>query len=275
MQQKYIVWFSCGAASTVALFLSIREFGKENIKAIYQDTGSEHPDNKRYIKDVEEWLGINIIISKSSKFNNVDEVFEKYKLHKMQNGAKCTQVMKREVGESFITYERGKQEIEIFGYTIEEEKRVKRWTENNKERKIDPILIRHRLNKNDCLALINEAGITIPFLYTLGYKNNNCIGCVKAGIGYWNKIKKDFPDVFTKRSEQERRFGYTILMAKTSRKDKDGNWYWPSPYKKMTNYNPLVNKFPMYLDEIKPWMGKNENQEIIECGPICMTALKT
>lgn len=31
-------------------------------------------------------------------------------------------------------------------------------------------------------------------MYDLGYANNNCIGCVKGGIGYWNKIRIDFPE---------------------------------------------------------------------------------
>ena len=35
-----------------------------------------------------------------------------------------------------------------------------------------------------------------PLMYDLGYPNNNCIGCVKGGMGYWNHIRKDFPEVF-------------------------------------------------------------------------------
>ena len=38
-------------------------------------------------------------------------------------------------------------------------------------------------------------------MYKLGYKNNNCIGCVKGQAGYWNKIRKDFPDVFDQMSK--------------------------------------------------------------------------
>ena len=32
-------------------------------------------------------------------------------------------------------------------------------------------------------------------MYDLGYPNNNCIGCIKGGMGYWNRIRKDFPDI--------------------------------------------------------------------------------
>jgi len=41
-------------------------------------------------------------------------------------------------------------------------------------------------------------------MYKLGYKNNNCIGCVKGGKGYWNKIRVDFPEHFARMSKIER-----------------------------------------------------------------------
>ena len=43
--KKYISWFSCGAPSAVAAKLAIDEFGSENVRVIYQQTNSEHPDN--------------------------------------------------------------------------------------------------------------------------------------------------------------------------------------------------------------------------------------
>ena len=47
-------------------------------------------------------------------------------------------------------------------------------------------------------------------MYDMGYPNNNCIGCVKGGMGYWNHIRKDFPEVFDSRAKLEREdFGYS------------------------------------------------------------------
>ena len=42
-------------------------------------------------------------------------------------------------------------------------------------------------------------------------KNNNCLGCVKGGMGYWNKIRRDFPDVFARRAKQEREIGHSCI----------------------------------------------------------------
>ena len=48
-------------------------------------------------------------------------------------------------------------------------------------------------------------------MYELGYSNNNCIGCVKGGQAYWNKIKIDFPDIFERMSETEEWLGRSCI----------------------------------------------------------------
>ena len=74
-----------------------------------------------------------------------------------------------------------------------------------------------------------------PLMYELGYPNNNCIGCVKGGMGYWNRIRKDFPDVFESRAKLERAVGHSML------KDKNG---------------------PIYLDELDPNRGRFKHRNI-------------
>lgn len=54
-------------------------------------------------------------------------------------------------------------------------------------------------------------------MYKLGYKNNNCIGCVKGGAKYWAKIKQDFPDVYERMAKLERTLGRKILKVKGER----------------------------------------------------------
>lgn len=48
-------------------------------------------------------------------------------------------------------------------------------------------------------------------MYDLGYHNNNCVGCVKGGMGYWNRIRIDFPEVFRKMAELEREIGHSCI----------------------------------------------------------------
>ena len=239
MKNKYISWFSCGAASAVATKIALKEYG--DIRVIYQDTGSEHPDNKRFLIECEEWFGQKIEITKSDKYNNIWEVFEKTRYLVGPSGARCTTELKKNVANKIINWGEH-QEFEVFGYTSEEVHRVERFKQNNPERKIVTPLIDKGLNKDDCLGMLWKARIKIPAMYELGYNNNNCIGCVKGGAGYWNKIRQDFPEVFDRMAKVERDLGRTII--------KEGNER-------------------IYLDELDPNKGNHKHEKSISCGLFC------
>tara|TARA_Y100000389_G_C17305504_1_gene435162 strand:- start:86 stop:835 length:750 start_codon:yes stop_codon:yes gene_type:complete len=243
MDDKYISWFSCGAASAVATKIALKKY--KNVRIIYQDTGSEHPDNKRFLKDCEQWFGQEIEITKSEKYNDIWDVFKKTKWLVGPSGARCTSELKRKVAESIIDWGEN-QQFEIFGYTFEEKNRMERFKLNNNERKIVCPLIDKCLTKEDTLGLIWKAKIKLPKMYELGYRNNNCIGCVKGGAGYWNKIKKDFPDVFKKMAEQERELNVAINK---------------------TYINGKRSK--IFLDELPEDMGNYKNEPSISCGLFC------
>ena len=51
---RTISWFSCGAASAVATKLALAE---SDVTIVYCEVVEEHPDNKRFLKDCEEWFG--------------------------------------------------------------------------------------------------------------------------------------------------------------------------------------------------------------------------
>jgi hypothetical protein len=75
-------------------------------------------------------------------------------------------------------------------------------------------------------------------MYELGFHNNNCIGCVKGGKGYWNHVKKHFPETFEKMSNLEQKIGATCIK----------------------------NKF---LKDLKPNEGKHEPPIVPDCGTFC------
>lgn len=92
------------------------------------------------------------------------------------------------------------------------------------------------------MGILLKAGIEIPVMYKMGYSNNNCIGCVKGGISYWNKIRKDFPETFQRMAQIERIVGATCL------KDRNGR---------------------IWLDELNPQRGDEIEKIISECSIIC------
>lgn len=66
--QKIVVWFSCGAASAVAAKLTIEKYGKDN-QVIVCNTpiAEEDEDNRRFLHDVEKWIGQEVEIVTASK----------------------------------------------------------------------------------------------------------------------------------------------------------------------------------------------------------------
>jgi len=80
-------------------------------------------------------------------------------------------------------------------------------------------------DKKDCLKIVEEQGIEIPKMYQLGFQNNNCFatGCVQGGIGYWQKMKNEFPDKFYVMADLEHELtdlrGEPVTMLKDQSND--------------------------------------------------------
>ena len=66
--------FSCGSTSAVATLIEICD--NPNTEVLYADPAAEHPDNKRFLRDFEQFIKRKITIVKSKKYNNIFEVFE-------------------------------------------------------------------------------------------------------------------------------------------------------------------------------------------------------
>lgn len=211
---KVIVWFSCGAASAVAARYTIEKYGSR-AELVYCDTSStEHPDNSRFMSDVEKWLDRRVKIIKSSTYSDVDDVFERTRYMAGIKGARCTTEMKKMPR---FEYQEA-DDIHVFGMTSDEKKRAERLQQNNPELILDWVLLDNEVTKQDCYDIIRGAGIELPIMYQLGFKNNNCIGCVKAtSIEYWKKVRKHFPEVFEKRVRQSRELGVRLTRLKGER----------------------------------------------------------
>lgn len=234
---RIICWFSCGAASAVATKLAIfANNGNLPLEIVYTEVKEEHSDNKRFLADCEKWFGQEIKIIGNDKYErSIYKTFEKSAMN-IKGASPCTQKLKKEVR---LKYEKP-DDIHVFGYTIEEQDRYDRFLDANNIKTIVP-LIDKGLGKIDCLAMLQNANIELPMMYKLGYANNNCIGCVKGGKGYWNKIKVDFPEQFQKMAKLERFKGQTVL--------KD-----------------------VYLDELPSDAGNYPQEPDIQCGIFCHMA---
>lgn len=236
-----IAWFSCGATSAVACKYALQMY--DNVRIVYIETHTGHPDNERFIKDCEAWYGQPIERRDNPKWQNVEYTLLRSHYINGPTGAPCTYHLKKEVRYE-LEKEIGEWEGQVWGYEFSEHEinRAIRHQEQNPDNKPLFPLIEQQLTKAECLGILQKAGIELPVMYRLGYHNNNCIGCVKGGMGYWNKIRVDFPDVFNRMSEIEREVGASCI------KDDKGR---------------------VFLDELAPNRGVDEGPIVPECGLFC------
>jgi 3'-phosphoadenosine 5'-phosphosulfate sulfotransferase (PAPS reductase)/FAD synthetase len=234
---RVIAWFSCGAPSAVAAKLACQKHG-DRCEVVYCDTGGEHEDNKRFLQDVARWLERDVTVLKNPNFADHFDVIRYHRYFNGPTSAKCTRELKRKLREK---YQRP-DDVHVWGFTVEEEDRACDFAERNTELRCEWPLIDEGLTREDCLAIVARAGIEIPAMYKMGYRNNNCIGCVKGGMGYWNKVRRDFPEHFAKMAALEREIGATVLH-------RDGS--------------------PLYLDELDPSAGRYKDEPEAQCGIVC------
>lgn len=243
------VWFSCGAASATAAMLTKIQYGEtHNIRVLNNPVLEEDPDNLRFLKDVEDWLGIPIETVTNHKYPNCSavEVWEKRKYMSGVKGAPCTLELKKMARQQFEM----DNDIDwhVLGFTSEEKHRFERFRERERPNTL-PILIDANMAKVDCYMYLQEAGIELPAIYKRGYPNANCIGCVKAtSVTYWNHVRQQDPEIFKARAEQSRQLGVKLVKYKGER---------------------------IYLDELPPdAKGRPMKTLDFECGIFCHTGDK-
>lgn len=241
---KGIGWFSGGVTSAVAIKKAL-EAGHE-MTIYYFETGAHHPDHERFLKDCEKWYGQPIVTMKNRKYESPIDVILKDRYINGPTGARCTLKLKKEL--RFKIEEIHPYDFQVFGFEFERKQiaRRDRFVEQYPNaRGIFP-LIEAGLSKDDCFSTLLTAGIELPTMYKLGYNNSNCIGCPKGGAGYWNKIRRDFPETFKAMSEAERKIGASCLRKGKKR---------------------------LFLDELDPEAGRHEDISLPECGVVCQVEM--
>ncbi len=217
-KETIAVHFSCGAASAVAAKKIKEQYGNtHNIIIVNNPIANEHPDNIRFLKDVEKWIGQEIVFATNPDFPSCDitDVFEKRKYISGIHGAPCTMLLKKEARYQFE--KNNNIDWHVLGFTVDEWKRAKTFKRTERDN-IIPILVTELLTKDDCFEILLDAGIKLPEIYSLGFPNANCIGCVKSqSPTYWNLVRDKFPDIFEQRAEQSRRLGVRLVKLKGKR----------------------------------------------------------
>jgi hypothetical protein len=243
MNNYYTVsWFSAGVSSAVATRLAINDYGVDQI--IYIDIEDQHNDSIRFVNDCEQWFGqpIDIIRAPYGTVENACLAAGGRGWINGPGGAACTRFLKKRVRKE---WERDNSELNlryVWGLDADEASRAERIEDAMTYcRHLFP-LINHPsgngMGKEVAHAVLKASGIRRPAMYDMGYHNNNCVGCVKGGMGYWNKIRVDFPGVFESRARLERRIGASCIKG-------------------------------IFLDELDPERGRDAGPIVGDCGIMC------
>ena len=203
-----VSWFSAGLSSFLATYM-LRNYVD---RVVFIDIPNHHPDTYRFIVDAEKMLGKPIEFLRSREWASVDDVIERRRYINGPGGAPCTLLLKKRVREAWER-EQGEPLEYIWGYDAGERRRANRLVQTMCEYRHRFPLIEQNMTKEQVHATCKALGIKRPAMYDMGYPNNNCIGCVKGGMGYWNAIRRDFPEVFERRARQEREIGHSCIRG--------------------------------------------------------------
>lgn len=236
MKKLKVCWISAGVSSFISAYLE-----RETIdKYVYIHISDQEEDSLRFVKDCEKFLEKEVEIITSEHYKSVNDVILGYGIIKnpFSQFAPCTNVLKKEVRKEWEKKHSNYEITYVWGYDFKEKHRADRLDLSMPEYNHQYPLIERMLTKQDCHAMCERLGLRRPLMYDLGYSNNNCKGCIKGGMGYWNKIRVDFPETFEERSKMERIIGNSCIKG-------------------------------VFLDELEPGRGRMEEEIMEECGIMC------
>lgn len=269
-KNKIVCWWSGGATSAVACKIAIDMFGVDDCQVIMIDTNNEDPDTYRFKKDCEKWYGkdIETITGLGDKYKSIEDVWRHFVSLNVANGAICSSTLKRDVRVKWQKENTYKHQVFGYEFTNKEFNRALSMTKNHPIAKPIYPLLMMGYNKEDCIQILFDAKIQVPVTYDYGFHNNNCFqtGCVQGGIGYWQKMKREFRAKFDNMADMEHELtnkkGSPVTMLKDqSKSSKESN----TPFvflKKHPDYPNIKCIDDMKGREVKP---------LFECNGFCGT----
>jgi len=263
-----VCWWSGGITSAAACRIAIDMFGLDRCKIIMIDTKNEHPDTYRFLMDCERWYGkkIDTITAIGDQYESIQDVWIKHKSLNVATGAVCSYMLKRKVRERWQKETSFAHQVFGFEFDKKEFNRASSMKLNHgKTKAIFPLLMMG-YTKEDCIEIVENAGIEIPLMYRLGFRNNNCFstGCVQGGIGYWKKMQVDFPDKFEAMARMEHHLTGLKGEPVTMLKDQG------SEAKSGGNNLVFLMAHPSYPDiKTIDQMKGREIEPLFECNGFC------
>ncbi len=206
---KYVVSFSGGVSSWAAAKRLRETVPAEDMTLLFADTKIEDEDAYRFLVQAASNVGVPLTVLTEGR--TPWQVFRDERFIANTRVDLCSRILKREPLQAWMDTH-APEAVSVLGFTAEEANRLDRYRARMAPRPVAaPLCEAPTLDKDDVLDWAKREGLTIPRLYRLGFKTNNCGGfCVKAGIEQFALLHRTLPDRYKAHEAQEESMRETL-----------------------------------------------------------------
>lgn len=203
---RYLVQYSGGAGSYEAARRVIEREGAASVTLLFADTKIEDPDLYRFLDQTEALLGVPI--TRLADGRTPWEVFRDVRFIGNTRADPCSKVLKRELCDRWRDANFDREDtVVVLGLDWTETHRIEGATARFASmgwRTEFPLNERPWFDKAAVLADLAAKGVEMPRLYRLGFAHNNCGGfCIKAGLGHFERLLRELPEVYANHEAEE------------------------------------------------------------------------
>lgn len=208
---KIIVPVSGGKDSQLVLQRALQEHGKDNVIAVHQSTGYDHPITNKHLKDMEKFYGVTIHITHSEKYDDIFDLIEKIGYFPSSVAKACTSRLKQQPFAAWLRANNYCSEDYVIWMGMRKDESAARgrkygaWNEDieitlsdfsseYKHKDFSNIKVRLpivELLESEVFDEILQAGAPLNPLYSKGHKRVGCYPCLLARKSEWELAAKD------------------------------------------------------------------------------------
>ena len=191
-----IKYASCGVG--VNSIAGILHYGLDSYDEIlFSDTGSEKPETYEYLKFLNEEKKWNITIINDHYGKSLYDYYFGKKTYPTPAFRDCTGKFKIDPIKRYLRKKYGKKEIFLSDIFIAYDEYHRMKTSDVKYQKLNYPLVKDKIDRNECIQIIKDAGYPIPI-------KSGCFMCPFSKKSDWIDLKNNHPELWQDALKLER-----------------------------------------------------------------------
>lgn len=197
--------YSGGVGSYCTAKRVVQQHGAEHTTLLFADTGIEDEDLYRFLHESSAKLGARLVTIADGR--TPWELFHDRRFIGNSRVDLCSETLKRNLIDRWIRENYPDPDMVRVYVGID-------WNEIHRYERLAPRKLPYiylapmieppLLLKEEMLAVLEEDGIAVPRLYSLGFAHNNCGGfCVKAGQAHFKNLLEKLPERYAFHEAEE------------------------------------------------------------------------